>query len=54
MFAPSFSKELKDLTVNDGESLTLICSVLGDPEPQITWTKNNKVIVIIVNAFILY
>lgn len=42
MHAPKFSKELKDLTVNDGESLTLSCNVTGDPEPQVTWTKNNK------------
>lgn len=42
MCAPQFSKELKDLTVVDGESLSLSCNVTGDPEPQITWTKNRK------------
>ena len=43
MCAPKFSKELKDVTTNDGESLNLTCTVIGDPEPQVTWTKNNKV-----------
>lgn len=44
MCAPKFSKELKDLTVIDGEGLSLACNVTGDPEPQITWTKNNKIL----------
>lgn len=48
MCPPKFSKELSDLTVNDGESLTLTCHVKGDPEPRITWTKNKKV------AFLFY
>lgn len=43
MCAPKFIKNLNNLTVIDGESLTLTCSVQGDPEPQITWFKNNKV-----------
>lgn len=42
MCAPKFTKMLSDLTVNDGESLTLTAHVKGDPEPQIVWTKNNK------------
>ncbi|XP_025833492.1 twitchin isoform X4 [Agrilus planipennis] len=42
MCPPKFTKELKDLTINDGESLTLSCIVQGDPEPQVTWTKNSK------------
>lgn len=43
MCKPTFSKELEDMTINDGDSLSLSCIVKGDPEPQVTWTKNNKV-----------
>lgn len=42
MCAPTFSKELKDLKIVDGDTLTLSCIVIGDPEPQVTWTKNGK------------
>jgi hypothetical protein len=44
MCKPDFTKALKDLTIRDGETLTLTCSVQGDPEPQITWSKNGKAI----------
>lgn len=44
MCKPDFTEPLKDLEVNDGEALTLQCSVNGDPEPQITWSKNGKAI----------
>ncbi|GLH11531.1 Titin, partial [Gryllus bimaculatus] len=42
MCAPEFTAKLADLTVNDGESLLLNCSVTGDPEPQVTWSKNGQ------------
>lgn len=42
MCKPDFVKPLKDLTIQDGETLTLACSVSGDPEPQVTWSKNGK------------
>jgi hypothetical protein len=42
MCAPKFTKNLADLTINDGDSLTLTAHVSGDPDPQIVWTKNNK------------
>jgi len=44
MCKPEFTKALKDLEINDGETLVLQCTVVGDPEPQITWTKNGKTI----------
>ena len=44
MCKPEFTKDLKDLTIKDGETLTLTCSVNGDPEPQITWAKSGKAI----------
>jgi Immunoglobulin I-set domain len=42
MHKPEFIKGLKDMTINDTEMLTLQCSVKGDPDPQITWSKNGK------------
>lgn len=44
MCKPEFTTPLKDLEINDGEQLVLQCEVTGDPEPQITWTKNGKAI----------
>lgn len=35
MCKPEFTKALKNLTIKDGESLTLSCAVQGDPEPQV-------------------
>lgn len=43
MRPPSFTRKLKDQTINDGEQLELTVKVDGDPEPQITWTKGGKV-----------
>lgn len=42
MCKPEFTKLLHDLTIRDGEQLVLTCQVKGDPEPQITWSKNGK------------
>lgn len=42
MCKPVFSKPLKDVEILDGEKLALSCSVNGDPEPQISWTKNGQ------------
>lgn len=42
MRAPKFTKKLSDLTINDGEQLELSVNVDGDPEPQVTWSKNGK------------
>lgn len=42
MRAPKFTKKLNDLTINDGEQLELSVNVDGDPEPQVTWSKNGK------------
>lgn len=44
MCKPEFTEPLKDLEVGDGSALTLQCTVKGDPEPQITWSKNGKAI----------
>lgn len=44
MCKPEFTKLLKDLKIRDSETLTLNCSVKGDPEPQVTWSKNGKAI----------
>lgn len=43
MFKPEFTKNLdSNVTVRDGDQLVLTCTVKGDPEPQVTWTKNGK------------
>lgn len=50
MAAPAFREGLKDLKIKDGESLTLKCSVTGDPDPQIEWFKNDEVCI----SFLLF
>ncbi|GFR08100.1 twitchin, partial [Trichonephila clavata] len=42
MTPPKFLQSLGDRTVQDGESVTLKCTISGDPEPQVEWTKNGK------------
>lgn len=44
MGPPKFTKKLSDLTINDGEKLELKVKVEGDPEPQITWSKGDKIL----------
>lgn len=43
MSPPEFSCPLTDKSVQDGESFEINCTVKGDPEPHVTWTKNGKV-----------
>lgn len=43
MCKPDFTTPLKDRSVKDGDSLTLTCTVKGDPEPQVSWFKGGKV-----------
>ena len=43
MCPPQFVQSLADLLVKDGEALKLQCSVKGDPEPNVTWSKNGEV-----------
>lgn len=43
MHAPKFTGPLpENLEVKDGEMLCLKCTVKGDPEPQITWSKDSE------------
>ncbi|GFT55266.1 myosin light chain kinase, smooth muscle [Nephila pilipes] len=44
MTPPKFLQSLGDRTVQDGESVTLKCTISGDPEPQVEWTKNGDVV----------
>ena len=41
---PSVTKPLSDITVHDGKSAVLECSILGNPPPQIVWRKNGLII----------
>lgn len=43
MCPPKFTVPLQDLTIKDGEALNLTCAVKGDPEPNVTWSKNGEV-----------
>jgi len=43
MCKPEFTRKLQDLIVNDGDQLQLTCTIKGDPEPQVNWTKNGQV-----------
>lgn len=40
--APKFTTPLKNLTVKDGEALTLTCVVAGEPEPKVNWYKGSE------------
>ncbi|XP_071653401.1 nexilin-like [Temnothorax longispinosus] len=44
MRPPQFIQKLKNLTINDGEHLELTAKVDGDPVPQITWSKDGKML----------
>ncbi|KAJ8886800.1 hypothetical protein PR048_013012 [Dryococelus australis] len=44
MCAPEFTVKLQDITVSDGDQLHLSCTIKGDPEPQVMWTRNGKVL----------
>jgi titin len=39
-FKPKFISGLKDSSVQDGEGLTLVCEVEGNPRPQISWFRD--------------
>ncbi|CAG9530815.1 unnamed protein product [Cercopithifilaria johnstoni] len=42
--APKFEVPLKDQTVLTNKEVKLKCRILGDPQPQITWTKDGNII----------
>ncbi|GIX87268.1 twitchin, partial [Caerostris extrusa] len=44
MTPPKFIQSLGDKNVQDGEQVTLKCTVSGDPEPQVEWTKNGQIV----------
>lgn len=41
---PRISKNLKDLRCCDGDAITLECHVEGQPEPNVFWEKDGKII----------
>lgn len=44
MTPPKFETSLTDREVSAGQKLELECVVTGDPEPKVTWLKNNEVV----------
>ena len=41
---PTFTKHLREITVMDGDKLTLECHVSCDSQVKVVWLKDNKVI----------
>ncbi|XP_066595731.1 uncharacterized protein [Prorops nasuta] len=39
-FAPKFTFPLNDLIVQEGDSVTLICRLIGSPTPEVIWYKD--------------
>lgn len=39
---PQIIEPLKNMTIREGESFVLTVQVVGNPEPKVTWYKNNK------------
>ena len=37
-----FVEELKDIDVDDGDCLKLVCVVVGDPTPLVSWFRNDE------------
>jgi len=37
---PSITESKSELSVNQGQSIRLLCEVVGNPRPQIAWMKN--------------
>uniref|UniRef100_A0A0B7BN40 Ig-like domain-containing protein n=1 Tax=Arion vulgaris TaxID=1028688 RepID=A0A0B7BN40_9EUPU len=42
--APKFQKNLQPVTVNEGEGITLSCTVTGIPEPNIEWFQGGQLL----------
>lgn len=44
MTAPSFKESLRDQSIKDGETMILKCVIDGDPEPNVEWLKDGRVL----------
>ena len=42
--APEFTRHPEDIVQNEGQVVTFKCSVEGNPQPSIKWTKNNEIL----------
>ena len=52
--APKFDSTLTDVSVKEGESVTMECHVTGLPRPEILWTMNNNQIKVSVRLLVLF
>ncbi|XP_073254870.1 limbic system-associated membrane protein-like [Porites lutea] len=44
MVAPKLTLKSQNQTVNESDTITLLCVATGDPNPNITWTKGSTVL----------
>lgn len=40
--APRFTEDLVPLSVTEGDSVNLTCRVTGEPQPRVTWFRNDR------------
>ncbi|MFH4975264.1 hypothetical protein AB6A40_001973 [Gnathostoma spinigerum] len=46
VIAPMFTQKLEPVTINENETVELRVTVMGEPEPDVTWLKDNVPLVV--------
>lgn len=41
---PKFVQLITDITAGEGQKVTMTCRVTGQPEPEVTWYRNGRLI----------
>ncbi|RWS06361.1 Titin-like protein, partial [Dinothrombium tinctorium] len=54
LVAPKFIEKIKSITVQDGQSVTFTCKLIGNPQPQVTWYHKTSFITESENIKITY